>query len=388
MSVEIKENTIDDLYDPETDDPPYDDLLETGIVLDKNGKVELDPPSDDELKIIYPSKAGSVLSGKGTFGAFKSNLQKAVRRCNVRQVVFSVVESCSLGGSFCSNIVNRLCKVIISEDIGVAEPLLAIKVADFFHYFNAKHINTGRTASGLPLCDELKLKLLQLATEFANARKSRLVCNLLCYLGPKGTAYDNFGDAYNAFTINIKLLKLESTVLTILACSRLAGLNKSYFKIIFKDNWQDKLSKKRYRHQLYILWNYLFSLNSDYQVNRVNQALFSMYKHNDEESIMLIIHAALNCIFYKDGFPEENDDKKEKEIKCIYQWDKIEKWNNINIMSVSYDMHVGGVRSLIPERCTPDFFWKYGAKIANRNSLFEEYDDTYYNLNIERINNQ
>jgi hypothetical protein len=363
---------MSDLYNPKTDDLLYDDLYKVDIVQNKDGLVCLIPPTFEELQKIYPSNAGSVISGKGTFGAFKSNLQKAIRRCLENQAIYSVVESTSLSGFFISNIVNRLCKVIISEDIGVAEPLLVLDVIPFYKQFNKNKKEYIGEVGKFVLPDNIKTDLLKLTQKFANCRKSRLVCNLLCYHSRNLSSLKviSFSETFDEFANSLFYNDIDKCVQSILLCLKYATSNYTF-----------KIGKKGFKHESYRLWEYILLISEDL-LYTINYDLFELYKHNDDESSLLLIHAALNYIFYNG-----DNMKLLKKYSMLEEkgptWEEISKWDNIHIMSVSYDKHVFGIKSLLPERADSKFFWKYGAKIANRNPLIEKYDDYYYSKLID-----
>lgn len=99
-----------------------------------------------------------------------SALQKAIRRSNQEQAVYWAVELDRSG--FAAHAWNRL-KVIVSEDVGLAEPHMAATIAALFNTWK----ETKARSSGH--CPE-RLMLVHATLLLARAQKSRMVDHATC----------------------------------------------------------------------------------------------------------------------------------------------------------------------------------------------------------------
>ena len=102
------------IYTPGYDDPSYEDLVTEGIVDNHTGEVHV-------ILEEYALSATTVydvthsFSGRGLYRGWVSNLQKAIRRGNIRHALRSAYEIGMMRGQFLTHLVNRFCKLVRNE---------------------------------------------------------------------------------------------------------------------------------------------------------------------------------------------------------------------------------------------------------------------------------
>ena len=107
-------------------DPSYYDLIEAGYVLDRTGRCHA------RYNGVQSSpQCLGVKSERGLYRVWISNLQKMIRRGKLNEALTSTIECVETGKVFESNVINRLAKVIVSEDIGLACPTLPLYAKRF-----------------------------------------------------------------------------------------------------------------------------------------------------------------------------------------------------------------------------------------------------------------
>lgn len=388
-------NELDDLYNPEEDDLDYSELISAGYVLDETGAVEVKEFSQEEIehmKKLSVLGISYVPSGRSFFDAWKSNLQKCVRRCDILGALKSVQETCDLEGPFLSNIVNRLCKVMVSEDIGPAEPWIAKECYNFLLYYEkrkelwktTKKIGEIEGSANITFVNDIAFKnrLLLITQKLAMYRKSRLCDNAIHSARTKsikGKTFDEVFDAFKSWVDNHE--ENPDTYF---------GNSIKYLKMLlgFKGKMDKQLDVKkdpsfmrellgRRKALIYVVWKYILDKSKiDGKLFEINCYLLGIFNMAGDESVLLIINALLNLLFFYENKLDFDDSICNiKTIKC--SWESLRKKNDIWIKDISFDKHTKLGRELGRDGL---FFWRYGAKIVNKNKLLDEYDRKYYNL--------
>lgn len=349
-------------YDPRLHDLSYADLIEAKIVLDETGKIELTPPTEEELKMLHPQSTCSSVSGRGWFTVWKSNMQKAIRRGKIKDGLVSVVEACSLGGKFVSNIVNRLCKVIISEDIGAADPWLAVSAWEFVADYDSRKCGIGERLS-----EGRKTKLLEIAHSLLTAKKSRIVDHLLHIASYEEKL--SFEAHMEEFKNALENKDLESTLGHLVGC-----LETQVCKGMLT------VAGLRRRKGVYRLWQHLLEKSkTDHRLEKITTALCLLYDKAGDEATLLLTNAVVNLILFQKGLLDLEEPQREA---CPYTWEELENME-IYPMSVSYDKTIKELFGRVKDRGTSEFFHTFCDKLANRHPELEELDDYYYTRCLE-----
>lgn len=395
-----EEGEFDDLYDKKKDYVGYEELIEAGYVLDEKGRIEVKKFSDEQkekMKKLSVLGIDYVLSGRGKFDGWKSNLQKCVRRCDVIGALKSVEETCELGGPFLSNIINRLCKVMVSEDIGPAEPWIAKECYEFLLYYEKRKdlwkstIKTGiiEGAKNIVFDNDISFKhrLLLITQKLASCRKSRLCDNVLHAHKTSSIKDKKFEEIFNYFKESVEEKEIDKSIKYLRMLYSFEGnMGKEQLK-----NYQQavksmpKFAQKlllRKKNLVFDVWRFLIekSKEADKRLFDINCYLLGIYLMAGDEGVLEIMNCLLNLLFfYEDRLDlEESEVCKLRTIKC--SWEAL-KNKDIWIQSVSYDKHTKIGRELGRDKL---FFWLYCAKLSNKNPLLEEYDKRYYNQCIRR----
>jgi hypothetical protein len=360
------------VYNPDTDDLKFSELIKIGEVINKNGCrdiLELDEDNKDKRRRMSVLSIDTVFSGRGPFDVWKSNLQKMIRRNKPREALKSVIEIAEMGGHFLSNILGRLCIVIISEDIGCAQSKLVSKALRLRTFYD---LNKNKYKEKIDT--ELKNQIMELVYNMAISKKSRLVDNMLCYAKWKGTKLKKDGLKF----LEIYLENEEKNVILRLKnCARacINYFNSDTANAIEQDDKKDFFPfLKRKKKKIYKLWNYILKHTPE-EIFEINKNLYEIFEcaHGGGETILNIIHACYNIIFY--GLGKLNLEFKMK--KCPYTWKEIKKDNSIWPADISYDKHTKIGKKL--GRGVP-FFFRYGAKLGKIQKGLKEYEEIVYNL--------
>ena len=364
---------MSDLYDSEKDNYSYQDLISSGIVLDEYGRRNYYTWAPTELE-WYQSRnwygSPSVKSGSGEIDLWKSNLQKMIRRNNVKSSLKSVVELVNTGGNVLTNTINRLTKVIVSEDIGPSTLNLPLLCHDLLLYYNEHSFKNEY---------QLKEKILHLTYNLCLSSKSRIVDNMIHSLTINRT--DTWDSLFSSFLTNISLIQTCKNYMDILdkmdTCISLIISMHNIKENLEKGHKYNHLLLKRKKKKIYRIWQWIFDNSPDKTINSgniflTNKALFQIYENGSSENLLSIIHAVLNIFIPKLGFNFEPS----MIYECPYSWNEVENWN-LNMVveeslstntlwpdSVSYDCHttIGNILHST-NRKEKTFFWRFGCKL-------------------------
>ena len=345
-------------YLPDEDDYPYTDLIEEKIVKSKKG--EIDVIKDVKvIDVIYCQKY--VKDGTGIYSGWISNSQKMLRRGKVKELLASVVKIVDTGSLFTSNIVNRLFKVMISEDIGIAGKYdLVEKCSRFIKMYDGYRISEKTPDMIL----KFKNDMIKLVIEMGMSKKSRLVDNLICLvkirnlnlkIKPEEKVFYELFDILKNKEIEISNLIFSASILMWMdGCN----LEKTRYENI------DLFGFERKRKKIYLVWNWIISESRKLsrELENCNKNLLEIYE-TSTDGILNLINAYLNLILF-----EELKDLKKEKTECdispfIDTWENIEKYD-VWIDSVSYDKHTA-VSNHCKYRNTLFFFVRFGSKLKN-----------------------
>ncbi len=373
-----------DEYIPGEDDLGYEDLIDAGEVVDATGRVHVrhfSPEEIDSILRMSPVGIKDVISGRGGFGAWKSNLQKMVRRGKLNEALKSLQEIADMGGVFLSNVINRLCKVMVSEDVSVAEPWMARECYEFLAYYD-----TVKRIPNIARDEEFRNRLSLITKKLVLARKTRLPCLALSYLShTRKAGYEKE-----------KILEEDKTWEELFEKFKENMEGDGYFEegawILMKLNWEDSIMKKgdslgglsekekklfgRKRKMIYKVWLYILkqsAVNDD--LWEINSYLLRIYAMGGSETILNLMNAYMNLTLYLDGLLDLRKPDL-LELEDTVAWEKIQSWDHIWIDSVSYDKHTEVGKELGRGMF---FFYRYGGKVANKKKEFDEIERKLYN---------
>jgi hypothetical protein len=371
------------IYDIHTDNPSYKDVIKEKIVLNEKGEV-------DFLKykpISIPKSimdVNYVLSGRGLYRAWISNLQKSIRRGLVKDALRSAYECMQFKGLFLSHTINRVCKVIISEDIGPANLVLALKVKDYLLNLSSK------------TDDEKINECFEIIVDMCHSYKSRIVDHSLHLTRRKN--FTNYTDYNLAYTDLIQNIKDRNIYKCIHILFYLTTLKEKDCKATFTRVLDKNIKPSRMGTIVYKIWNnlcdplFISNIYPDLDSKKLkalvelNTAIFQIwYNNSSDEKILNFIHAISNVLLAKEIFNFEEDEKskevKEVEVKKYPTIEEVSKYDDIWIMSASYDKHTR--KWLSSERNSIQFFLKYGAKLNKLHPNLKYIDQQMYNSILE-----
>jgi len=306
----------------------YTDLIKAGIV--KNEKGECYAPYNNQQSITHSI---GVKSERGLYRVWISNLQKMIRRGKLNEAITSMIECVESGDIFKSNVVNRLAKVIVSEDIGLAYPTLPLYCSKIIKKY-----------------DESKLTnedLLKLVNILVKSKKSRLIDNLYL-LCEKGLTY-SFDESFKLFKESVKDKNVIKAVSYLNHCiDKSIGIKKTI-----------NLNGIKKRQQIYEVWEYI--LNKSGILYRVNYALLELYVSQEKNSgkKLNMIQATLNIMFKLEIDFESCLDLCDEEFKGEWKKD-LEVWP----WSISYDKH--SIFNAYKLGRGDKFFFEHGAYLENK----------------------
>ena len=345
------------IYNPDTDNPPFDDLIRDGIVLDEKGRVPIFVPEYIEPSI---KSVKYVKSGRGFYRAWISNLQKSIRRGLVDDALRSAYECCIMGGPFLTNCINRVCKVIISEDIGPANNNLVLEIARFLEQFADKPFET------------LAQSFFEIILKACNGFKSRIT--MCAFLGASiDIRFSNFDDAF--CYLWVKERNLCHAMHGLMQCLALGNERcTSFLRVIPKECKPSRMNFAKYK-----LWNWLCDPKHKHAAT-VNIALYKIwYEHKGDEQFINVNHALLNILLQKEVF-EWDVEQVDVEPPKIDLLKYAESLTDIWPMSAAYDKHVGRWSSA--ERNSKAFFRRYGAKIDKVHPHLAAIEDQLYKWKV------
>lgn len=339
---------ITDRYQGNQDEPSYDALIKRGFVLDNSGKIETminTSWKQSSLKdIIY------VKSGRGFYDVWRSNAQKMVRRGDEKGALKSLYEILDMGGVFASNILNRFFQVMVSEDIGWAEPSLPKYAASILNrYYQDKSLLNDSS---------FRQEIVKGVQILVKCRKSRYVDYLYCF------ASQGLPDGDLGLPISDLLLmttKQESSIVNRVIASILISRSRQLSCLISSKECDPRLVKRR--KPVFSLWQQLLDTSPNKKIKEQVSALLDIYLLSGGEGILNLIHALLlvteskKLIWSKLPLPEKTP-----------SWEIIKTWD-IFPASCAYDKHTHIGRLLNRD---VKWFYRYGIKITNAVSEYEE----------------
>lgn len=360
------------IYNVETDNPSYKDVIQEKIVLNENGVVDF----NHFKPIHFPNSimdVNYVLSGRGLYRAWISNLQKSIRRGLVKDALRSAYECMQFKGLFLSHVINRVCKVIISEDIGPANITLSLKVKDYL--------------LDLPLkTDNEKINgCFEIIVDMCHSYKSRIVDHSL-HLTRKLQLiqYTDYNVAYTDLLQNIKDRNIYKCVNILFY---LTSLKDKDCKAVFERKIPKDIKPSRMGTIVYKIWNtlcdklFICNIYPDLDGSKVkdlinlNLAIFQIWYNNvSDEKILNFIHAICNILLAKEIVNIDYN----VEYKNTISIEEVETYDDIWIMSASYDKHTRKWKS--SERNSIPFFLKYGAKLNKLHPNLKYIDEQMYQL--------
>ena len=304
-----------DVYIPEEDDLTYDFLIKEGVVKNKKGESDVKRVTLEDLKSVSVLGVSSVLDGDYAFDVVKSNTQKMFRRYKEKKFLRSLLSIANMGGQFLSNIINRVFKVFLSEDVGPSHMEMSIICWDFIKYYNGV-----KKVKDIHKKKEFRNKLIQYAITLFRSYRSRLVDNSLCHIN-MGKKLDklsgDFDTLLDMFFKNEENNNMEEGVKLIMAMSYVKK-NDKRGKINKGTKINDKLFSRK-RKKIYYVWKYILDeskkvKNEDDRdiLYESNLALLKIYD-SYSSFILNIIHAYMNLKLVQDS--TINDLKRVKLVK-------------------------------------------------------------------------
>jgi len=142
----------------------------------------------------------------------RSAIQKATRRCKIRDVLYSATEM-DLSGLGNAVFVNFL--MFCSEDVGPAEPKLVIEIYREYQAWKEALKEEGKKPRDSFQSFEARKHLLQAAYMMGKARKSRVVDYAMHQFEKKSYPEINVEEALNAFKEALYSRDLETTLETL-----------------------------------------------------------------------------------------------------------------------------------------------------------------------------
>ena len=355
------QGTAEIKYDDDQDNYTYTDLIRSNLVKNETGEIDI----QKNVKTNNPIYCQQyVKDGTGIYSGWVSNSQKMLRRCKIRNLLVSVVKIFDTGDIFMSNIINRLCKVMISEDIGVAgtyDLILKCKqFLDFYDKYKEKKRSETENATDMK---ELKDKFIDIVIRLGTSKKSRITDNLLCCVkfGNKTIRNDFTQDAFDKLFFELKQNTNKKDIrslirnVSILMWMEKCGLNKTTKERVNIPFYSRK------RKRIYIVWSWIIEISKTKNevLGQCCNVLLDIYE-NSTCPLLNLIHAYLNFVLFENI---EILKKYELDNKYIDTWENIQKYN-VWIDSVSYDKHTT-YGSCGKYRDTLFFFFRYGCKLAN-----------------------
>lgn len=359
-----KEKKETDEYVPEKDDLDYSELVDAGVVKDMKGTFEA-----DEVKMMASVTAQvHVADGTGYYAGWKSNAQKMLRRGKEKEMLVSIVKIADMGGVFLSNIINRLCKVMVCEDIGPAAPWYAIECANFLElYEKVKKMSPEKD-------EEFRSRLLLLAKKMCRAKKSRVCDNIPCYYRickeEELKTEEEFDGVLERFKECVEKKKLEKALFEVMKLERIGGQMARGESLDLKENQKPLLQRKR--KNIYKVWKYILD-RSRRELWEYNSALLKIFNMGGEENFLQLYNAVANLILYKKGLLPDYDEEEVDDVE--WNWEEL-KNADVWIDPVSYDKHVAQVSKLNRGIW---WFFRYGAKLANKREEIADLDHRAYN---------
>jgi len=149
-------------------------LTDRNFLVEEGGKYYGNIPPDKEYKrcsaVIFQE---FCLTTKLGYDIMISWLQKAIRRGMLQDAQYVAVHLAEMRGIFLSNLLNRL-MVILSEDIGPAEPTITEQVYPLYQKIKEDRPSTGALRDNETISSDQKRAILEIVYKLAMSRKSRI----------------------------------------------------------------------------------------------------------------------------------------------------------------------------------------------------------------------
>lgn len=334
------------VYNPRFDDFDYKKLIEKGFVLNGKGEVTVSPPDPEELKKRSVQCIEQVVSGRGMFDAWKSNMQKMIRRGRFHEAKASFVECGQCGGPFLSNIVNRLCRTISVEDIGIANVNVIHEAAKVFEYYE-NHKKEGFTVE----LQERAFKLIKLMCQSPKSRTSDVLFHYL--KGRFSQPQDSVEEVFKEFGRSLRGKEYER------ACYLAWWLcyNNEPLKPI-SGYKKCKIFGRKKKMAYDVFSSMLQCVHLTPLVRNVILDLVKLYDLKEGDDWILLLNCGILCLCFSDKLSSkvplvEVEEKKDEEV-----------W----IDDISYDKHTRFGRSLGRD---VKFFWESGCKLSHLSHIPE-----------------
>lgn len=301
----------------------YSTLINYGYVLDNTGKLEKKDVDLDSINKCGVYAIGIVMSGYGYYDVWRSNLQKCIRRGMVDGAIRSAYEMCSCNKACTSNTVNRLCKVIVSEDIGCSNPFMS-KICYSF-------LNNNFSLD----------KLYMVIDTMCKSKKSR-VCDECIILARKNIKLDNKYVSMAKF-IDEELSKDCKETITITINGKRKSKRKNIYKI-----WRCALiESKKLNSLLYECVVYLFKI---------------FEQHSGSGNILNVINAVFLVEYYRDKKINADFLIASKNWCNNFKIDTYKVNTDIWPLDCSYDKHTVIGKNI---NRGDNHFFKCGSKLIN-----------------------
>lgn len=339
-------------------DTPYDDLIQLGYV--KNHTGECYAKYNGAQSIIH---AHGVRSERGLYRVWVSNLQKMIRRGKLREAITSMIECVETGPVFQTNTVNRLAKVIVSEDIGLADPFLPIWATEWLSRYQDK-LKSVSGSDDIRSANDIQHLLLELVQRLVTPPKSRLVDTLYCrYFWNKPineVEPQTFQQAYNSFVIALDIADLHSLIFFLNKCIELGSSSGSA-----SASGQIQIGRYRKRQPVYKVWKHLLSLSYDV-IEKINLALLDLYISQETNSgrKLNLIQASLNIVYSHRILEEKEGTDSLRESPNDLSLREWKRDTTVWPASVSYDKH--SIRDAEEIGRGRAFFFTHGCLLGNR----------------------
>lgn len=386
-----------DRYVPELDDPSFKELYEAEHVLDLEGRVDIHKFTDEERASGERASVMGVKyvsSGKGHFDVQKSNIQKCVRRCHMDGALHSFAQLWRMGGAFRTNGVNRVFQVMVSEDIGIAEPRLprlCYRVMEKYAELQALEKDEEKDEKQFRKfqrkVEKLVIRTLML---IATCRKSRMVDTLFHYckhqidLGVDDEGNPRDGDKIG-WDVALKEKALSVGADTLLdtldaaikdndiLSATCASILLMHAGNASKRTWKVPEMCEAYGKRKLATYR-IFDIAASYiEGDRQSDVLWlaNLYSLKGGEKVLTVIHAVAYAIFHRQ---DAIFDRKLSLPDEYYTMKEILKWD-IYPEAVAYDKH-----TTIGKNMNRGVWWfyRYSAKIANAIPEYEEFEAFLY----------
>jgi len=379
------------IFNPKAEKQSMRGLMREGIVMNKKGKIQEQTMTKEDRKKIYslnPMYLNVVISGVGSYDVWRSNLQKCIRIGNVNGAMKSAVEMMNCGMICMSNMMNRLCKVICVEDIGVANPLLIVECCSLLKEYNEMKL----VCKNLFFQPKWQKKVLSIVKSLALSPKSRLSDNAFCsmkFSKEYQPIIDSivFDDEYLSYFFEVfeeekegkekslrkKLIDMCYALMLGIGLWKASQTTTSFVSSVFPISFS---SLKKKKNSIIFVWNILFRVakTMNPSVQRVISSLFELFSFKGNEQIIhlccaieLLLFEKYKILNMKPFVCEEISDSlwKEMEEEEIYP------------LARSYDKHTKYGKKL--KRGVP-YFFRSGAMLSKVPLYLCPFESYFYNL--------